>query len=208
MAQLSLNSATTPIPEKGPDPYQMVQVHDYKNVSFLSIPPTVKKASKKVIEVFGMAYPELLKEKFFVNVPYLMGWVFSAMKLFLSPETLRKFHPLGNGKSLAGELKGWGSELPKEYGGKGGDVAQGITVKYNDTEAKAAAETVTSETPPQPPAKDSATEAAPVETASAATESAVKEAALAESAPKESAPVEAAPVESVPATSAEKETTV
>jgi len=77
-----------------------------------------------------MAYPELLKEKFFVNVPLIMGWVFAAMKLFLSPDTIRKFHPLSYGSNLAGELPGWGDELPKVYGGKGEDVSEGLTVKY------------------------------------------------------------------------------
>jgi len=92
--------------------------------------PNVKAASKEVIQTFSMAYPELVKEKFFVNVPLLMGWVFAAMKLFLSPETVKKFHPLSYGSSLAGELPGWGQELPVAYGGKGKDVKEGLTVKY------------------------------------------------------------------------------
>jgi hypothetical protein len=110
--ELDLASATEKIPENGPDPYRMVQVHDYLNVSFLRQDPSVKAASKEVIQTFGMAYPELLKEKFFVNVPLLMGWVFAAMKLFLSEETVKKFHVLSYGSSLAGELPGFGQELP------------------------------------------------------------------------------------------------
>ena len=128
--ELDLPSATQSIPEDGPDPYQMVQVHDYLNVSFLRMDPAIRAASKKTIQTFSMAYPELLKEKFFVNVPLVMGWVFSAMKLFLSPETIKKFHPLSYGSSLAGELKDYGQELPVTYGGKGGDVKEGLTVKY------------------------------------------------------------------------------
>ncbi|KAK0122964.1 Non-classical phosphatidylinositol transfer protein (PITP) [Cadophora gregata f. sp. sojae] len=139
--ELDLASATEPIPADGTDPYRMVQVHDYLNTSFLRMDPAIKAASKETIQTFSMAYPELLKEKFFVNVPLLMGWVFAAMKLFLSPETVKKFHPLAYGSSLAGELKGWGSELPEAYGGKGKAVKEGLTVKY--AVDKPAAEKVT-----------------------------------------------------------------
>lgn len=133
--ELDLASATVPIPADGIDPYRMVQVHDYMNVSFLRMDPAVKAASKETIRIFSMAYPELLKEKFFVNVPVLMGWVFTAMKLFLAPETIKKFHPLAYGSSLAGECKGWGEELPVAYGGKGSAATEGMTPKYTTIKA-------------------------------------------------------------------------
>jgi hypothetical protein len=79
--ELNLASATEKIPENGVDKYRMVQVHDYLNTSFLRAPPEVRTASKETIQVFSMAYPELLKEKFFVNVPLVMGWFFTAMKV-------------------------------------------------------------------------------------------------------------------------------
>jgi len=139
--ELDLASATEPIPPNGVDPYRMVQVHDYLNVSFLRMDPVVKAASKETIQTFSMAYPELLKEKFFVNVPLVMGWVFAAMKLFLSPETIKKFHPLSYGASLAGELPGWGQELPEAYGGTGKDIKKGLTVKYAAVEPPVAVET-------------------------------------------------------------------
>lgn len=132
LKELDLPSATTPIPEEGTDPYRMIQVHDYLNVSFLRMDPSTRAASKETIQTFGMAYPELLKEKFFVNVPLVMGWVFTGMKVFLSAETVKKFHPLSYGSNLAGELPGFGPELPVAYGGKGGDVTEGLTVKYKD----------------------------------------------------------------------------
>lgn len=132
--ELDLPSATVKIPENGADPYQMVQVHDYLNVSFLRMDPTIRAASKETIQTFSTAYPELLKEKFFVNVPLVMGWVFTAMKLFLSPETIKKFHPLSYGSSLAGEVKAFGAELPAGYGGKGKEVTEGLTVKYASAE--------------------------------------------------------------------------
>jgi hypothetical protein len=71
--QLDLASATVPIPDGGPDPYRMLQVHDYLDVSFLRMDPTIRAATKETISTFSMAYPELLKEKFFVNVPLVMG---------------------------------------------------------------------------------------------------------------------------------------
>lgn len=128
--ELDLASATVPIPADGEDQYRMLQVHDYQSVSFFRMDPSVKAASKETIQIFSLAYPELLKEKFFVNVPVIMGWVFAAMKLFLAPETVKKFHPLSYGSALAGELKSFGAELPTEYGGKGEDIKEGLTVKY------------------------------------------------------------------------------
>lgn len=68
MQSLDISSATKPITADN-DPYKIYQVHDYKSVSFLRSPPAVRAAAKKTVEVLAMAYPETLKEKFFVNVP-------------------------------------------------------------------------------------------------------------------------------------------
>lgn len=119
----------------------MLQVHDYMGVSFLRMDPLVKASSKETIRILSMAYPELLKEKFFVNVPVIMGWVFAAMKLFLSAETVKKFHPLSYGSALASELKSFGSELPTVYGGKGAAITEGLSVKYAATPVVVAEET-------------------------------------------------------------------
>lgn len=105
------------------DPYQMIQVHDYLNVKFFRMDSNVRAASKKTIEVFATAYPELLREKFFVNVPAVMGWLFGAMKLILSRNTTKKFHPIANGANLAREFPIVVSEkLPESYGGKGPEL--------------------------------------------------------------------------------------
>ncbi|KAK8907105.1 hypothetical protein QC760_004372 [Botrytis cinerea] len=133
--ELDLASATEKIPENGPDPYRMIQVHDYLNVSFLRMDPSIRAASKETIQTFSMAYPELLKEKFFVNVPLVMGWVFTAMKIFLSADTIKKFHPLSYGSNLGSEIPNVAEQLPKEYGGKGGELKSGLTVKYSEGEA-------------------------------------------------------------------------
>ncbi|KAI1431783.1 CRAL-TRIO domain-containing protein [Xylaria sp. CBS 124048] len=126
--ELSLATATEPITsDPDADPYKMFQVHDYKGVSFLRQAPQVKTASTETIRVFATAYPELLKEKFFVNVPAVMGFMYSFMKLFVAARTIKKFHPLPNGANLAKENFG-GSKLsltellPSEYGGKGTEL--------------------------------------------------------------------------------------
>ncbi|ORY62840.1 phosphatidylinositol transfer protein SFH5 [Leucosporidium creatinivorum] len=121
IALLDLPSATTPIPDHGagPDPYQMIQIHDYNNVSFLRMDPTIKKASGAVIELFSHNYPELLSRKFFVSVPFIMSWVFQAISLLLSKETTRKFVVLSYKTNLAKELGGNLEDIPVEYGGKG-----------------------------------------------------------------------------------------
>lgn len=154
--QLKLSDATEAITAEN-DPYKIMQVHDYKSISFLRQPPAVKTAKTEIIKQFALAYPELLKaslpnffhvflsllslptiimyapltnpscsyqqEKFFVNVPAIMGWMYALVKVFVAEKTARKFHPMANGGNLAAELKGSGvdkKQLPKEYGGEGG----------------------------------------------------------------------------------------
>lgn len=126
LQELGLARATAPITADA-DPYKLYQVHDYKSVSFLRSPPQVKAASSETIRVFAQNYPELLKEKFFVNVPAIMGFMYTFMKLFVAPKTIKKFHPMSNGAGLARELadskvKALGEMLPPEYGGKGQDL--------------------------------------------------------------------------------------
>ncbi|KAF9768076.1 hypothetical protein IL306_014667 [Fusarium sp. DS 682] len=191
--KLKLDQVTEPIPEGGEDPYQMIQVHDYLNVSFFRMDPAVKAASKETISVFSMAYPELLAHKYFVNVPAIMGWMFGAMKLFLAPATLRKFHPMTSGTTLATELKGVVSTLPKEYGGQGPSVKEGMTVSLAETnEAKASKPSPTT-TPKETPA---ATDSAPAEKAALAPESTpAAEKTLTSEPAAAPAPVEAAKAE-------------
>ncbi|KAJ5146179.1 uncharacterized protein N7515_000743 [Penicillium bovifimosum] len=122
---LKMQDATEVIDYDGEDPYQMIQVHDYMNVKFFRMDPSVRAATKKVIEVFATAYPELLREKFFVNVPAIMGWMFTAMKYVLSRNTTRKFHPITNGVNLAREFSpSIAEKIPKSYGGKGPELAE------------------------------------------------------------------------------------
>jgi hypothetical protein len=179
---LKMDQATSVIDYEGEDPYQMIQVHDYLNVSFLRMNPSVKAATKKTIDVFATAYPELLREKFFVNVPSIMGWMFAAIKVFLSKNTTRKFHPISNGANLAREFTPAIKEkFPKVYGGSGPALQEGArTVALEEDNEPA---------PAPAPAAGEPTEAAKLE------QEASKK-APAKEAPKEVAPKEA-PVEAL-----------
>lgn len=138
LSRLNLTSATKPLPEygAGPDPYQGIQVHDYLNVSFLRQNPYAKAASKEAINTFQKYYPETLSRKFFVNVPVVMGWMyvisvskgseiclhvfrFTAIKMVLPKETVKKFTVMSYGNQLNTEL---GNDVPKVYGGEGDDL--------------------------------------------------------------------------------------
>lgn len=126
LQELNLSAATQRITATE-DPYKIFQVHDYLSISFFRQSPAVKAASKETIRVFALAYPELLKEKFFVNVPAIMGFIYGAMKLFVAPKTIKKFHPMSNGGALALEfpdskVEKLGEKLPAAYGGKGEDL--------------------------------------------------------------------------------------
>ena len=125
---LGIDKATKPITAES-DPYKILQVHDYKSISFLRQSPVVKAASSETIKVFAQNYPELLKHKYFLNVPVAMSVMYTFIKLFVAAKTLKKFHPISNGVNLAREMvttssvKGLGEMLPKEYGGKGSDLS-------------------------------------------------------------------------------------
>ncbi|KAK9477662.1 CRAL-TRIO domain-containing protein [Lipomyces japonicus] len=98
------------------DRVQISQVHDYANVSFLRMDPNAKRASREAVAIFQKYYPELLGKKYFVNVPLVMGWVFTAMKLFVSRETISKFVVLSYATYLVDYVGDW---IPETYGGKG-----------------------------------------------------------------------------------------
>lgn len=153
---LKLGEATTVMDYNAEDPYQMIQVHDYMNLSFLRLNPSIRAASKRTIEEFSTAYPELLREKFFINVPAIMGWMFTAMKLFLSKATVRKFHPITNGANLAREFPAFAEELPKRYGGKGPELTEGAQTVPLEEDATPEPEKET--TAPEPAKEEAATE--------------------------------------------------
>lgn len=126
LMEINIGGAIKPITADY-DSYKMTQVHDYKGISFLRQTDVAKAASKECIKVLGDNYPELLKEKFFLNIPAIMGFFYGLMKMFVSKKTLNKFHPMSSGTNLAKEfvntkVDGLGDKLPAEYGGKGADL--------------------------------------------------------------------------------------
>ena len=54
ISHLKLNEATKIIPDygKGPDPYKLMNVHDYLSVSFFRRPAEIKNSSSKIIDMF------------------------------------------------------------------------------------------------------------------------------------------------------------
>ncbi|OCF36006.1 phosphatidylinositol transfer protein SFH5 [Kwoniella heveanensis BCC8398] len=124
ISHLHLESTTMPIPDycsNTVDPHRIAQVHLYEGVSFLRMDPHVKAASKATIEIMSAHYPEMLSRKFFVGVPLIMSWMFTAMKLIISAETAKKFVVISYKENLAAEL-GDAEGVPAEYGGKGPDL--------------------------------------------------------------------------------------
>ncbi|KAJ5176803.1 Phosphatidylinositol transfer protein sfh5 [Penicillium canariense] len=183
---LKMKDATEVIDYDGEkDPYQMIQVHDYLNVKFFRMDPSVRAATKKTIDVFSTAYPELLREKFFVNVPTIMGWMFSAMKLILSRNTTRKFHPITNGVNLAREFPAViADKIPKTYGGKGPELKdEARTVQL--VEDSVQKEEAKDESKPVDASGESTAPEVPPKTEEPIKEEAPKEAPAAEEPPKD-----------------------
>lgn len=95
---------------------KIAQVHDYNNVSMFRMDPGMKQATKEIISVFSDNYPELLSKKFFVNVPLLMGWVFTFFKMtgLIGAATIARFE-MRNHADLS---DAFGKDnLPAEYNG-------------------------------------------------------------------------------------------
>ncbi|GAB7349863.1 hypothetical protein MBLNU459_g0561t1 [Dothideomycetes sp. NU459] len=139
LERLHLDKAQKPIPDfnRGPDPHQAIQIHDYLSVSFLRQPAEVKAASQKTIQLFQDVYPETMSKKYFVNVPLVMQWMFGAMQMFMAKETVAKMKWMSYGTELHKDL---GSSVPKEYGGSGPELAaSGKTPKGTGADSSVAA---------------------------------------------------------------------
>ncbi|KAI7241929.1 phosphatidylinositol transfer protein SFH5 [Hortaea werneckii] len=148
LQQLDLNSGTEIIPDygvgqnpyqfdygKGADPYLAIQVHDYQSVSFFRQPSEIKQSSQKIIDMFQRYYPETVSYKYFVNVPTIMQWMMGAMKMLMSKDSIQKMTWMTAGNQLNQYL---GSDVPKEYGGKGPALeGSAMTVKYDTQQAGA-----------------------------------------------------------------------
>ena len=68
-----------------------------------------------------------MSRKFFVSVPLIMSWMFTAMRVFISKETQKKFTVMSYATALGAEL---GPGVPEAYGGKAEPLEKiGETVK-------------------------------------------------------------------------------
>lgn len=125
LAHLNLATTTVPIPDlgQGEDPHRLAQVHVYTGVSFLRMDPRVKAASKATIDLMSKNYPETLSRKLFVGVPLLMSWVMTAVRVFVSAETARKFVVISYPTNTAAEL-GEKADVPPRFGGTGPELAE------------------------------------------------------------------------------------
>ncbi|OCH87799.1 CRAL/TRIO domain-containing protein [Obba rivulosa] len=106
---------------------QTLQIHDYGGVSVLfGRNANQKAAAAQATQIFRDYYPEFLSNKFFVNMPSVLSWVFWIFKSILPAKTLAKMNMVGSGRStIAAALLPYidASQLPKRYGGDAPDFA-------------------------------------------------------------------------------------
>ncbi|KAL6944615.1 hypothetical protein ACO0RG_001354 [Hanseniaspora osmophila] len=109
-------SGNGPANKKTLDDLYMIQVHDYATVSMFNRDPNFKKTVKEIIEIFQEYYPEWLKQKFFVNVHWSLGFIYNIFTKFINSEIKKKFVVLSDSHKLGEEYLG--EYVPKEtYGG-------------------------------------------------------------------------------------------
>ncbi|PRP87865.1 hypothetical protein PROFUN_04339 [Planoprotostelium fungivorum] len=113
----------------------MVQVHDYKGVSFFSSNSTTKNASSATIKIMQDNYPEFLATKFFINIPTWGAFLFKVFRPILSEATRKKFVVCSEGsvtQMMTERIDP--SQLPDRYGGK----VVSIVSSNSEIEAKTA----------------------------------------------------------------------
>ncbi|KAF5355335.1 hypothetical protein D9758_006054 [Tetrapyrgos nigripes] len=100
---------------------QQIQVHDYEGVSMSSRDANSKQAASEASSIFSSHYPEMLHQKFFVNVPGYLTWIFWLFKPLLPAKTFAKMSIVGTGAHTIGkalipliDVK----QLPKRYDGE------------------------------------------------------------------------------------------
>ncbi|EFA84049.1 cellular retinaldehyde-binding/triple function domain-containing protein [Heterostelium album PN500] len=100
------------------DRESIVVVHDYKDVSMLSMDKRTKQASKATIALLQDNYPEMLARKFFINVPWFFERLYAFFSSFTNDRTRKKFIICSN-KTYRRELLQFidADSLPARYGG-------------------------------------------------------------------------------------------
>lgn len=136
------------------DNKQAIQVHDYLGVSFFRMDSKQRSTTKQIVDLMskvcfnksagayikhhflrrltldGMKqhYPETMKAKYMVNVPFVMSWVMTFIKTFVSRETMSKITVLTYGSALCGYIH-HKDLLPKPYGGKSEDTLASLSLQ-------------------------------------------------------------------------------
>lgn len=69
---------------------KVILIYDLKGLTMSSYYGAYKAGFTTVTQTFGKNYPEAVDKCFVVNAPRVFGWVFSALKPFIEPDTVLK----------------------------------------------------------------------------------------------------------------------
>ncbi|KAG7134594.1 Phosphatidylinositol transfer protein sfh5 like [Verticillium longisporum] len=147
--ELDLSNAPAPMPEIGPDPYRIIQVHDCAGSNPFTVYPKIKDAIAETIDIFQANYPELLAYHHFVRLGHVNTFRIKLLNT-LVPELLRpKLLSLGRVEFKSSlkrkdvllklfpdpaDRQRYGFSLPTEFGGNTSSVHDGRTVQFLHTE--------------------------------------------------------------------------
>ena len=118
--ELKIDESTTVMDYDGPDPYKMLQVQDFRKLSYLWMYLKIRPFVKWTMDTIPLAYPGLLAERYFVNIPATKGCKFRLPKVFRGRDTTRRFYPISDGATLGPKLSPTLQlGIPQVYGGSG-----------------------------------------------------------------------------------------
>ncbi|KAM0280131.1 hypothetical protein ACHAQH_004203 [Verticillium albo-atrum] len=143
--ELDLSKAPAPMPENGPDPYRIIQVHDCAGSDPFAVYPRIKEAIAQTIDIFQANYPELLAYHHFVRLGHVNTFRMKLLNVLI-PEPLRpRILSLGRVQCKSSlrrkdvlhmlfpdpaDRQRYGFSLPTEFGGNTGSVHNGQTVRF------------------------------------------------------------------------------
>ncbi|PLN80093.1 hypothetical protein BDW42DRAFT_186293 [Aspergillus taichungensis] len=118
--QLRIHQSSDVMDYNGPDPYKMLQVQDYRKLGSLRTYFGIRPFARWTVNTIALVYPEMLTERYFVNIPVTRGCNFRFFKVFRGKDTSRPFYPISDGANLASKLpNSLQLQIPQIYGGKG-----------------------------------------------------------------------------------------
>ncbi|CAM9665896.1 unnamed protein product [Chrysoparadoxa australica] len=91
--------------EAGKPVTQMVTVIDLKGLGTKHLSKDVFTYLKRVQDIFQDNYSDMVAKLVVVNAPWIFSRSWSAIKSFLSPETIKKVHIAGTGEAALAELR-------------------------------------------------------------------------------------------------------